>query len=241
MNKLLLVFLLTFVGIQVSAKSLRIALSNTRMPYINPDDGSGAEIEILKAIFKKMEYKLIPVYVGTSELPTSLENMKIDAAGCLFDLNDPHIYYSDSYISYKNKVISLKKRALNIKTIKDISKHSVAAFGNAKHYIGGEYKLLVARSRNYTEYNDQSIQLKLLYQGRVDLVVMDYHFFKYNSQKIKNLPDLDVSFADVLIPTKYGVAFKDAKIRNAFNKALKSIRDDGTYKKIADLHGLDEK
>lgn len=221
-------------GCPARAKTLHLAVANTRQPYIIPETQSGIELDILKAVAQRMGYELKLTLVPSIDLPNIINNKDIDGINSLYEIKTVPLYYSDPDVSYQNRAISLKKRKLEIKTIADLNKYSIAAFANAKFSFGEDFKKVAERNKYYTEYKDQSIQPKLLYSERVDVVVSDINIFHYHSRNLKNARESDLVYTRIFEPTYYSVAFKDSRLRDEFNKALKSIRADGTYQKIWD-------
>lgn len=218
------------------AKTLRLAVASTRQPYILPESESGVELDILKAVAQRMGYELKLTLVPAIDLPSVVTNKNIDGINSIYQIKSVPLYYSEPDIAYQNRIISLAKKKIDIKKIEDLSKYSVAAFANAKFSFGEDFKKVAERNKYYTEYKDQSIQPKLLYSGRVDVVISDINIFRYHCRHLKNVQDIPLNYANVLRPTYYSVAFKDPGLRDEFNRALNLLKKDGTYQKILDEH-----
>ena len=77
----------------------------------------------------------------------------------------------------------------------------------------------------YGEIADQSNQVKLLFLGRADAIVMDINIFKYFRRNIKDSDvGADVVISQIFPPTAYKVAFVDKDVRDRFNAGLEDSR-----------------
>lgn len=214
---------------------VQLAVANTRLPYIDPNNNSGVELDILKDAFRRMDCELKLIYVPSADLPKKIIDSDIQAINSVYQIKTIPLFYSNPTIYYANRAIFLKKRNLKINSIQDLSHYSVAAFANAKFYLGDSFKKAVELNKYYTEYKDQSIQAKLLISGRVDVVIADVNIFKHHLEKIK-LQKIELGYAEIFTPSPYKVAFKDEKLKNRFNKALDEMRADKTFDKILETY-----
>ncbi len=229
-------FFLFTISAQVHAKeTVHLALANTRQPYIDPSTKSGVELDLLKEAFKRMNCELHLNFTSSAELPKTLLDSNINAINSVYQIKTVPLYYSKPTISYLNRAIFLKKKKLKVTSPQDLTHYSVAAFANAKFYLGDEFRKTVELNKYYTEYKEQSIQAKLLVSGRVDVVIADVNIFKYHLAQI-NQQNVEIDYIDIFPPTPYRVAFKDEKMRDRFNLALDSIRQDKTFDRILETY-----
>jgi polar amino acid transport system substrate-binding protein len=76
----------------------------------------------------------------------------------------------------------------------------------------------------------------MLLLGKTDIAVMDESIFRYYREKLISEGKADrnqeyVGF-DIFPPTQYKAAFRDAKIRDDFNKGIVAMNKDGRYDAI---------
>ena len=110
------------------------------------------------------------------------------------------------------------------------------------------------QNRNYAETSRQFSQVWMLFLNRVDTIVLDKNIFHYYLQKSKELQKSNdplaanvrhadfskkVTIHQIFSPLNYRLLFKSKKIRDLFNKGIKKIIDDGTYRKIFSRYHLE--
>ncbi|WP_374352693.1 substrate-binding periplasmic protein [Chitinimonas sp.] len=221
--------------VSVEAKEIKVAVGLSLPPYVIQKSNSGMELDVVAQALADAGHSMKPVYLPFARVPLAMQDAEVDAAITVQESSGIKAAFSDSHITYQNFAISLGKNAFKIEGVADLAKHSVAAFQNAKLYLGVPFSVMAGTNKAYAEHAEQVKQNKLLYTGRVDVVVGDRNIFKYFNNEAKQ-EGIDVSqpvvYHEIFPPTYYKVAFRDSAVRDGFNAALKKMRSDGRYEAI---------
>ncbi len=215
------------------AAELKIAVGLALPPYIIEGSNTGIEVDIVQQALLESGNTIKLVYLPFVRVPVSLTDGTADAALTINESSGiKNIFYSDSHISYQNVAVSLKSKNLKIGSVADLSKVSVVAFQNATKYLGSGFADMAKGNSKYSELGIQDSQVKMLFAGRADVVVMDINIFKYFRQKV-NSKDADVNqeivIHEIFAPTAYKVGFKDKALCEKFNAGLKKLKSSGKY------------
>ena len=232
LGRILLVLLLT---VAAQAREIKIAVGLSLPPYVIQSSNSGIELDIVAQALADSGHTIKPLYFPFARVPVAVQDGEADAAITISESSGIKAAYSDSHISYQNFAISLARNKFKIASIDDLARHSVAAFQNAKLYLGDRFAAMASANKGYGEYAQQVKQNMLLYTGRVDVIVGDRNIFKYFNDEAKQAgidTSQPVAYHEIFPPTPYRVAFRDAALRDAFNAALKKMRSDGRYDAI---------
>jgi polar amino acid transport system substrate-binding protein len=241
MNKLSLLSVLLLAALTVSVNAqteIKAVVGLSLPPYIMQGGDNGVEADIVRQALLSEKYDLKLEYVPFARVSVSMGNKTAD---CAFPINEGSgvtgVYYSDSHISYQNVVVALTSRGLAVKSIADLKRLRVVAFGDAKNYLGPEYAAMAKENKNYSEIADQEAQVKMLFKDRADVLVTDINIFKYFRQ---NITDMNVSqpvtYYKIFPATAYKVAFTDKAVRDKFNAGLKAIKASGKYAAIFKMY-----
>lgn len=91
----------------------------------------------------------------------------------------------------------------------------------------------------YSELADQSLQVRMLYVGRVDVVIADRLIFQYWHRKLQRTNtvvdirlDRPLVFHPIFPPAPRSVSFANRQFRDAFDKGLQLIRESGEFEAI---------
>jgi polar amino acid transport system substrate-binding protein len=227
--------LVCLLGVFAQAREIKVAVGLSLPPYVLQKTNSGMELDVVNQALAAAGHTIKPVYLPFARVPVAMQEGEVDAAITVNESSGIKASYSDSHITYQNFAITLTKSNLKIGSIDDLAKHSVAAFQNAKLYLGDKFAAMANANKAYSEHAEQVKQNKMLYTGRVDVVVGDRNIFKYFNNDAKqegvNVSE-PVSYHEIFPPTPYKVAFRDAALRDAFNAALKKMHGDGRYDAI---------
>ena len=138
--------------------------------------------------------------------------------------------------TFANYAISRKNDHLKIDAIADLKNHRVLAWQNAYRDLGGEFERLFspqspARKR-YTEIADQEAQVRMFWQGKGDVIVIDRSIFSYFSKAMGHTMK-EVSLHP-LFPriTNFKVSFKDPAVGQRFNQGLLRLCTEGEYARL---------
>lgn len=203
----------------------------SKPPYVISEGHTGFEIDLVREVMKSIGHEIIPIYVPFGRSHVMLQRGVVDITLTLNPrLGIPPEQLSDVYITYQNVAISLKKSELSIETIADLGSHTVVAFQNASVVLGEEFKHAVSQSKLYTELPDQRQQVEMLLLGNTAVVVMDINIFMHISKEIRGVSQKDRVKVHYLFPASpYQAGFKDVRLKEAFNLALKNYLKTDQY------------
>ncbi len=214
-------------------------------PYVMQDPAtkklSGLEYEIIRAALAvkghMMKVELFPL----ARVVESVKNRKTQAGAPLLPSHDVGATLSDSYIAYNNVALALKARNFKLGAISDLKGLSVSAFQRAKTVLGPGFAAATGAEggAKYKEEANQAVQIKLLFAGRVDVVIGESRIFRYYINDPATGVDARVPTEEFRIfpATEYRVAFVNPKHAADFNEGLAAIRKNGTYDAIMAKYG----
>lgn len=220
----------------VAAKEIRMAVGRSLPPYVFVDNWTGLEYDIVKQALAVEGHTIAPRHMALARVAKELESGLADAAMTMRPDSGVTAYYSDNHVTYRNFAITLASRDLRIEKAADMAGFSVIAFQRASDYLGEEFRKMAQANPQYREEAKQAVQPTLLFLNRVDVVVADQNIFGWfaNAPEVKAKADTGqaVRFHPIFPPTDYHVAFREAGLRDSFNRGLKRIRENGEYQKI---------
>ena len=224
---------LGFTSVSGSESETLIMGTSNAPPYMIQETDSGLDIDIPRAVLKRMGYDLEVRYMPLARAQNELQNKRIDLMAPLFIEGVERVYMSSPHIYYRPTAFSLARRALSIQRLQDLGNYQIMTFQGAKGYFGTEFIESSQKSPRYSEISNMSLLPKSLYAERTDVVVIDYYIFLYFSNQITHADSApELAIHDVFPRVPAAVAFHREKLRDEFNKNLKAIKHDGTYNKI---------
>jgi polar amino acid transport system substrate-binding protein len=239
-----ILFILLFAVTPAFPQVVRVGIGYSIAPYVIKEKDSGIEVDVIREVFKLEGYDVDFVYLPNLRLPLAFEEGSVDciASNAFYDLRKDsgrEAFYSDTTVVFRNYAITLKKRAFDIQRSVDLSDKSVLGFNNAVKYLGSEFAAMVGLNALYSEVDDQSIQVRMLYSGRVDVVVTDKRIFIYWRKKLAESSmsksiDLhqEIVFAPIFAKAPRHVAFGSTALRDDFNKGLATLKARGAIDAI---------
>lgn len=231
MKHIFLTVLFIFLATTSHAKDLTLVAGLSLPPYIIQESNSGMEFEIIKEALTAKGHTVKLKYVPFVRIAVDYKNY--DGAITINESSGIDGNYSDVVITYKNYAISLKEKGISVNSVKDLTDKKVVAFQNATKYLGPEFAAIAKANPNYTEQGQQALQVKILYSGRVDLIVSDINIFKYYRQQVKDIDtSADVTLHEIFQGVDYKALFNDPTVRDDFNAGLKMLRASGKYDEI---------
>ncbi len=236
---LLLVLLMT-CGSAFSMEKVRIA-NETATPPFNFVDGQGNiqgfDVEIAAALCRVMEVEKVDVIQDWDGMIPGLMSKKFDAIISDMSITDKRrkvVNFSDSYYDETGLFMGRTKDNFDFSPQglkgKKVGVQRATTWAN---YIKGVY----GKSVEIKYYDTPASQVLDLKSGRVDLVLASDIFVNKtiadpDNQTIKQMgtPVTDRTY----IGDGVGIAIRkeDTALLNSFNKALVTIKADGTYDKI---------
>jgi polar amino acid transport system substrate-binding protein len=195
---------------------------------------AGLDYDIARQALAAGGYKLVGHMLPQTRALAMLRAGQLDGLLSISEGIGGQDYFTDNYIVYQNVATTLTRRNLRIQQIEDLANYSVAAFQNASMVLGDRFSLVVSGHSDYREVPAQITQNKLLFTGRVEVVVGDRLIFRYFSEKLERQIDAGqaVTFHRIFPESPRKAVFREARVRDAFNAGLKSIHANGTYDAI---------
>ena len=214
-------------------QEVHVGMGLPKPPYVM-ESGKGLDVDIARQALAAGGYKLVGHMLPQTRALAMLRAGQLDGMLSTSEGIGGQDYFTDNYIVYQNVATTLTRRNLDIQQIEDLSRYSIAAFQNASMVLGDRFSMLASGHSDYREVPAQITQNKLLYTGRVDVVVGDRLIFRYFSEKME--PQIDgrqpVTFHRIFPESPRKAVFRDARVRDAFNAGLKTIRANGAYDAI---------
>lgn len=228
-----MLFLCIAFSLTAQAKTeLTILVGLDKPPYIDLNDSSGYELDLLRLLTKKMGYEAVFLHVPNARI----KDLMLDGRADIATLQRPEstlqqFYFSQPYIRYQNVAASLSSKSLQLQRLDQLKPYSVVAFHNARTLLGAEYQKMVRLALNYQEVANQSQQLQMLLLERCDVVVMDRNIFYYYA-KLAGQSMQPFDLAPVFSPSLYSAAFKNERLRAKFDKALAEIQQEPIFTQL---------
>ena len=213
---------------------MRVATEPTFAPFEFQKEGSdelaGFDMDLIRAIGKKLGYKVEIANMGFDALIPALNTGNIDVAIAGMSITDERkqaVGMSDPYYT-SGLIVMVKKDNNDIKSIDDLTGKRIAA------QIGttGADKANSVKDAKVTLFNTNTESAMELTNGGVDAVINDspvigYYLAQGGSEVAKTV-------GDVMEAEQYGIAVKkdNTKLLEDINKALAELKKDGEYDKI---------
>jgi len=214
-------------------KVLRVGSETTFPPFefVEKDKYVGFDVELSEAIAKKLGYKMEFVSMGFDALIPAIQTDHIDMIAAGINATPERakaIIFSDIYYKDGGYIIIAKKDNTTFSNLDSLANKTIAAqIGTvpvdlAKSVPGSTTKELDSNSQIFME----------LQAGTVDAAIMDTAVAKYY---LKQGADKDLKLVGEPMQAEgvvLGFKKDNTKLRDDVNKALKELKEDGTYKKL---------
>jgi polar amino acid transport system substrate-binding protein len=218
----------------VAAMQVRVGMGLAKPPYIMESGRNGIEYEIAEQALAASGYRMQPLQFPPTRALALLRAGQLDMLLSVDEGIGGGNFFSDTYLLYQNVAMTLTSRHIMLRHVEDLLRYSVAGFQNANTILGEDFRHVTATHTDYREYPQQITQDKLLFSGRVDVVVGDRLIFRYFSSRMETTIDgrQPVTYHAIFPPSPRKAAFRNAALRDRFNAGLKTIRQNGTYDAI---------
>jgi len=201
-------------------------------PYMIQATDSGLDVDIPRAALARLGYRLQVRYMSLARAEEELRSGRIDLMAPLFVGDKPGIYSSEPHVMYRPTAFSLAQRAVKVTTLSDLGDYQVMTFQGATDYFGPAFVEASLRSPAYSEVYNMNNLARSLFAGRTDLVVLDYNIFYYQLRQLDKMPVDILRVHEILPRVPAVVGFNRVALRDAFNGALRALRDDGSHAAI---------
>jgi polar amino acid transport system substrate-binding protein len=214
-------------------KTIKIATEGAYPPF-NGKDASGQlvgfDVDIAKALCDELKAKCEIVAQDWDGMIPALEAKKYDAIAASMSITDERkqkVDFTNPY--YSNYLRIVTKKGSGITGPDSLKGKTVGAQRSTLASTYAEDKL--GRTSTVKLYDTQTAAYSDLEAGRLDALVSDvYPAFDW----LKDKPGFEFVGEKIDLSDKIGIAIRkgDKELRDSLNKALKAIRDNGTYAKL---------
>jgi len=229
--KWLWVCCLLLPSLNVSAQALRVGFGTHKPPYIFENEARGLEHDIVMTAAQRGGLAPVAYYAPMERLNLMLSKGLIDVIATTNERSGGNIFYSNVYIRYQNVAVALRSRNLDIQHISDLGRYSVNAFQRARFLLGSEYQAMAETNPRYREEAFQIARNRMLYSGRVDVVVTDMRILRYFNREVYTQVDVTqpLTLYPIFAATGYKLGCRQQADCQRFNLGLETIRSNGEY------------
>jgi polar amino acid transport system substrate-binding protein len=227
-------WLLVLLAPAISAESLRIGFGTHKPPYVFEGQSRGLEYDLVSAALQAAGYDIEVHYAPMERLHLALSRGDLDGIATTNPHSGIRAYYSAPYIHYHNMAMALTSRGYRIDSIAELGSHSVSTFQRARRLLGPEFQAMAEDNPRYREEAQQINRNRLLYSGRVDVVVGDPRILRFFNREVADQVDIRQPLTLYMLfpPTPYSVGFRTEEQRARFDRGLATIRANGEYLRI---------
>lgn len=216
-------------------ETLRIGFGTHKPPYVFEGEPRGLEYELVDRATRLAGFEMEAHYVPMERLHLMLQRGEIDGITTTNERSGVKAYYSQVYIHYHNSAAALAARGYRIERIADLANHSVSAFQRARRLLGPEFQRMAENNPRYREEAQQINRNRLLYSGRVEVVIGDPRIIHYFNREVADQVDVNqaLTWYPLFAPTGYQVGFRLRAQRDRFDRGLRRLRKSGEYEAIS--------
>jgi polar amino acid transport system substrate-binding protein len=232
---------LLLLSLTASAQTLRLGFGTDKPPYVFENQARGLEYDIVVTAAERAGFTLQVEYAPMERLHLRLRRGEIDAIATTNELSGVTAFYSDVYIQYQNAAVALRSRQLDIQSISDLGRYSVSAFQRARFLLGSEFQAMAHSNPRYREEAYQITRNRLLYSGRVDVVVSELRILHYFNREVHTQVDVSqpLEIFSIFPATHYKLGCRLESDCQGFNRGLANIRESGEYAAIERRYAMD--
>lgn len=233
--KNLVLFLMLIMSTLTFAKGKLYVGTNAEFPpfeYLDKGEVVGFDIDLVKAIGKKLDMEIVIKDMAFDGLIPALETNKIDIVIAGMTASDERkmaVNFSNPYYT-ANQVIILNDNNNDIKTFDDLNGKLVGVMlGFTGDVVVSEMKDVKSK-----KYNASYAAIMELQNNKIDAVVLDSETALNYVKNNKGLKLAETSGE----PEEYAIAIskKNSELLNKINTALDELKKDGTYETFLKKH-----
>ncbi len=233
--------MLVCLSATAAAEVLHVGFGTHKPPYVFEGEPRGLEYEIVERAARNAGFAVTAYYAPLERLHLMLRRGEIDAITTTHERSGVDAFYSDVYIHYHNVAVALAERGYRIERIADLGRYSVSAFQRARLLLGAEFERMAMNNPRYREEALQINRNRLLYSGRIDVVVGDKRIIQYLNREVDDQVDVSqaLDWFELFVPTPYRLGFRRNEQRQRFDQGLRMLRDSGEYQLIEQRYRSD--
>ena len=218
----------------LAAKELLIATSSSIPPYVISDQHRGIAVEILQEALAHSGHQVEFVYAPNLRVERLLKEHQVDGVFNLAYDAIPNVYYSLPVIDYHNIAITLASYPGKIAQLSDLDGVRLTLFQNSAKFLGEDFGQLLERNPQFHEVSSQLSQLKVLFRGRTDVIIMEKRIFEFFYNELLASGEIggDYRIHEIFpIASRYA-AFTEKSLRDEFNEGFKKLEQSGRKEAI---------
>ncbi|WP_407965976.1 transporter substrate-binding domain-containing protein [Bartonella sp. C271] len=220
------------------AKTLKIATEGSYPPFSYIDSNNklhGFDIDITHALCKKMKIECVITIQDFDGIILGLLAQKYDAIIASLSPTQERlkkIDFTDAYYSTELAVIVLKDSQIKEISAEAFKGKNLGVQLNTTQAIYAENHY-ASKGVNIKFYPTTKEVIRDLLSNRLDIVILDkLQILDWFKNKGKDCCHFLGSIKGTQLPIAIAIRQNNDDLKNQFNKAIKAIRDDGTYDKI---------
>ena len=215
------------------AKVLKVGTNVGYVPFEfktdNKSELQGFDIDLIKAIAEKMNYRVEFYDYVFDDLITALNNKEVDviiSSMTITDERKTQISFSEPYFSSGLAIVAGKNSKIN--SLSDLEGKTILV---EKGTTGADIAKTV-KSANVLEFDSLSDKFSIIKHWNGAALITDRPVMEYS---LKNVDGLKI-IGKNLTHEEYGIGLRkaDTKLQQEINSALKSLKNSGEYDKIYD-------
>lgn len=223
----------------MSKDTLVIGIDNTFAPMGFKKDGKivGFDVDMAKEVAKKLDKEVEFQNIDWDLKETELETGNIDLIWNGYSVTEQRkkqVLFSDPYMENRQLIVTTDKTG--VKTKKDLAGKTISVQKNSSAYdavMKDDAFVSSLDGGKLTQFDTNNDCFMDLESGRSDAIVVDETLARYYIKQQDN--GVNYVYLDENFGTEdYAVGMRkaDKALCKEINKALKELKDDGTYDKI---------
>jgi polar amino acid transport system substrate-binding protein len=236
LTQMLLVVLGLALTPLVHATDLKIGVGNFP-PYFSEKGNTGLFTDLIYETFKFMPQHHLKSLVPMSNyrLVVELNEGRVDGSANIFTDAKIKGCRTEPIFRYSDVAVSRKDSHLNIQEIADLKGKSIVTYQGAHTFLGKAFQQFTSPElAMYREVPQPADQVWLVGSGQFDVSVGDMFIFLNSAQSLSDARYTSDQFQiHRLFPDIYShMAFRDQKLCDEFNVALRMIKKNGTFEAV---------
>jgi len=227
---------------------LVVAFGVDKPPFVFGREERGLEVDIVREALKQKGLTFSVEHMSNNRLQVALlTKNNIDCVATVRK-NDDGTYYSNDFITFKNYAVTTKKSGIVINRIPDLKGLTIVIWQKAYKDLGKEFETVFSPDppynspyfdRQYREVASQENQNRMFWAGRAQVIIVDKTIFEYYRKSLASEVNTseEVEY-HAIFPgvTSFQVACREKKVRDDFDEGLKSIKENGIYRRLVETY-----
>lgn len=226
-----------FVGC-LRANEVVVAVPLSMQPYFLPVEGSGLAYEMIVAAFVARGHRVRPLYVSSRQVNKLLTgDSRVDCVPMVTPVAE-HGWSTTEHVHLLHNY-AITRPGVPLTSLDDLKSRRVLAYPGALSSLGDEFRSVLRENRQYREINNHRAQVRLLLQGRVEVIIVDGLLASWYLDYLRGEGEIktEVVFHNLFKPVAYDFVCRSPDIAAEFDAGLEQITKDGTLTTIQKRYG----